>query len=121
MPLVRKIDKAPQSQTGPKSFAVVETGGKQYLVKKGDTILVERLPRPIKGNALSFEKVLLLENGSKTSIGTPYISGAKIPGEYVEEGKGKKIIVLKYKAKSRRRTKRGHRQIYTKVKITSLS
>jgi large subunit ribosomal protein L21 len=98
-------------------FSIIETGGKQYLVSSGDVLLVEKLVKPQKGSALTFDKVLLTSKGKKVTIGTPYIKDASVPATFVEEGKGKKIITQKFKAKSNRRTKKGHRQPFTKVKI----
>jgi len=98
-------------------FAVMETGGKQYLVRPGDKIKIEKIKKPEKGTAVVFDKVLLLAKGKDIKIGTPYISGAKIKGEWLEEKRGKKVIIVKYKSKTRQKTKRGHRQTHTEVLI----
>lgn len=99
-------------------FAVIETGGKQYLVKEGDTIRIEKLSgERKKGDAVAFERVLLLDDGAKTVIGAPYIPSAKVQAEITETGRGRKIEVIKYKAKSRYFKLRGHRQPYMKVKL----
>lgn len=103
-------------------IAVIETGGKQYTVSVGDTIEVELLAAwgDLKeGDKVTFDKVLLVDNGSDTTIGTPYISGAKVSASYVSDVKGKKIQIIRYKAKSNRDRKLGHRQKYSKVKIES--
>ena len=102
-------------------FAVIETGGKQYKVSKGDVLTIEKLKgEPKEGSKITFDKVLLTDNGKDTIIGTPYIKGGKVTGTLEEEGRGKKIHVIRYKAKSRYFKKKGHRQPYMKIKITSL-
>ena len=103
------------------SFAIIETGGKQYKVAEGDVISIEKLPEADKkdGNVV-FDKVLLLDDGSATKIGTPYLEGAKVEALLEEEGKRKKITVLRFRAKSRYSVKHGHRQPYTKVKISKV-
>jgi large subunit ribosomal protein L21 len=103
-------------------FAVITTGGKQYVVAEGDTITIEKLPGDIKeGGAITFDKVLLVDDGKDTKVGTPYLKDAKVTGTLTEEGRAKKVTVIKYKAKSRYFKKRGHRQPYAKVKIDSLT
>jgi large subunit ribosomal protein L21 len=102
------------------SFAVIETGGKQYRVSEGDVITIEKLSEAEKGGKVTFDKVLLVDNGDTTDLGAPYIKGVTVLGEVVEEGKGRKVLVVKYKAKSRYMKRRGHRQPFTKVKITGL-
>jgi len=105
-----------------KEFAVIQTGGKQYKVSVGDTVTIEKLTGTHKkGDSITFDKVLLWDNGKDTSIGTPYITGAKVKGELQEEGRGKKILVVRYKQKSRYLKRNGHRQPFMKVKITSLT
>ena len=102
-------------------FAVIETGGKQYQVSAGDVITIEKLPGVYaKGDPVIFDRVLLVDDGSNTTIGTPYIPGAAVEAVFEGEGKREKVTVIKYKAKSRYFKKRGHRQHYTKVKITAL-
>lgn len=100
-----------------KKFAVIETGGKQYLVKPGDKIKVERLEKPAKGDVISFDKILLLADGDKLKMGNPYVDGVKIPGKLLGEKKGKKITHLRYHSKTRYSKKKGHRQIYSEVQI----
>lgn len=103
------------------SFAIIESGGKQYKVAAGDVISIEKLPEAEKKNGkVVFDKVLLVDDGTKTEVGTPYISGAKIEASIDEEGKGKKVTVLKFKAKSRYSVRKGHRQAYSKVKISKV-
>lgn len=100
------------------SFAVIETGGKQYRVSAGSTIRIEKLPNTKEGAAVAFDKVLLTDDGAKTVVGAPYLVGANVKGEVIEEGRNKKIEVIKYKAKSRYFKLRGHRQPFMKVRIT---
>ena len=100
-------------------FAVIETGGKQYLVKEGETITVEKLVAG-KDGAITFEKVLLVHDGKETKLGFPYLTGAVVEGTLAGEGKGKKVMVMKYRPKSRYKKVRGHRQPFTKVTIKSI-
>ena len=103
-------------------MAVIKTGGKQYIVAKGDTIFIEKLPSDkAAGDKVSFDEVLLVDNGSDATIGAPTIKGAKVEGTVIAAGKGKKVEVVKFKAKSRYYKRRGHRQPYLKVKIDSIS
>ena len=97
-------------------FAVIKTGGKQYLVHEGDTIQIEKLEQT--EGAVEFE-VLAIGTDDSIKIGTPLLSN-KVKGEITETGKGKKVIVIKYKQKSRYFKKNGHRQPYAQVKITSV-
>lgn len=104
-----------------KEFAVIKTGGKQYKVSEGDVIKIERLAKEYKkGAKVVFDKVLLYDDGKTTKIGVPYLDKAKVTGSFVEEGKAKKINVIKFKSKSRYFKKRGHRQPYNKVKIAKI-
>jgi len=100
-------------------FAIIETGSKQYLVKDGDVIFVETL-KGTKGvgDKVNFENVLLTADGSEVKVGTPALSDAKVSGEILEEGRDDKITVIRYRQKSRYFKKKGHRQPYTKVKIS---
>ncbi len=102
-------------------FAVIETGGKQYRVSAGDVIEIEKITGEFSvGDSLTFDKVLLLDNGKDTTIGAPYIAGAKVTGSLVESGRGDKVVVVKYRAKSRYYKKNGHRQPFFEVKIESI-
>lgn len=104
-----------------KEFAVIETGGKQYKVSEGDVLTIEKIKGEYKeGDKIAFDKVLLLDDGENTTLGAPYIEKAKVTGVFEEEGKGKKINVIRYKAKSRYFKKKGHRQPYFKVKIEAI-
>lgn len=97
-------------------FAVIQTGGKQYLVKPGETLKIEKIKKPENGEVF-FDKVLLIVDGENIKLGKPYIESAKVSAKIVEEGRGKKVIILKYKQKTRYHKKAGHRQPYTKVEI----
>jgi len=99
-----------------KIYAVVETGGKQYKVSPGQTIDVERLD-VAEGDTVELDKVLLIADGDKVTVGQPAVEGAKVVATSQGEGKGEKIIVFKYKSKVRYRRKKGHRQLYTRLLI----
>ncbi len=105
-------------------FAVIQTGGKQYKVHEGGTFSIEKMKAKdrvyAKGDKISFDKVLLVDNGKDTTIGTPYIDGAKVDAEIVEIGRARKVMVIKYKQKSRYLKRNGHRQPFFKVKIVSI-
>ncbi|MCI8631843.1 MAG: 50S ribosomal protein L21 [Firmicutes bacterium] len=100
-------------------YAVIETGGKQYRVQEGDVITIEKLPVEA-GSKIEFDKVLVLGEGADINVGAPYIDGAKVFGSVVENGKGQKVIIFKYKSKKDYRKKQGHRQPYTMVEITGI-
>lgn len=105
-------------------FAVIQTGGKQYKVSEGGLVSVEKIKTKgteyKKGDKISFDKVLLVDDGKDTTIGTPYIDGAKVDAEIVEIGRARKVMVVKYKQKSRYLRRNGHRQPFFKVKIVSI-
>ena len=104
-----------------KEFAIIETGGKQYMVSLGDTLKIEKIKGDFKaGDKVTFDNVLMVDNGSDTTIGTPYIKGAKVSATVNKISRAKKVTVIKYKAKSNYFKKRGHRQPFFEVKITSL-
>jgi large subunit ribosomal protein L21 len=100
-------------------YAVVETGGKQYRVTKGQSLLVERL-EGTKGDTVELDRVLLVADGDSLQVGQPTVPGAKIVATYSNEEKGEKIIVFKYKSKVRYRRKKGHRQNYTRLFIRDI-
>ncbi len=100
------------------SFAVIETGGKQYVVRQGDKLKIEKLAS--KDGKITFDKVLFHANGSTVSIGTPYVSGTKVEATVKGDGRGKKVLVMKYKQKSRYLKRNTHRQPFTEIEITSL-
>ena len=102
--------------------AVIQTGGKQYVVKKGDVIAIEKLPgEHKKGDAVTFSEVLLVDNGSDTTIGAPTIKGAEVKGTIESVTRASKVEVVKYKPKSRYYKRRGHKQPVLKIKIDSIS
>lgn len=100
-------------------LAVILTGGKQYLVSPGQKIKIEKLENK-EGDDVIFDKVLLAEKSNKLEIGNPYIKGAKVTGKVISQGKGKKVIVFKYRAKTRYHKKAGHRQAFTEVEIKTI-
>lgn len=100
-------------------YAIIETGGKQYRVENGDQIAVEKLGVE-DGAKVVFDKVLVVGDGADIKVGAPYVDGVTVEGNAIETGKGKKVIIFKYKAKKDYRKKQGHRQPYTMIKITSL-
>lgn len=103
-------------------FAVIHTGGKQYKVAVGDVVTIEKMSGEFKvGDKITFGEVLLSDNGSKTTVGAPIINGAKVTGTLEEIGRGQKVMVVKYKQKSRYFKSNGHRQPFFKVKIDALS
>lgn len=102
-------------------IAIIETGGKQYVVTQDSVLDVEKLPGSHKaGEKITFDKVLLTDDGKETKVGAPYVSGAKVSAELVEEGRDAKVTVIRYRQKSRYYKKKGHRQPYAKVRITAL-
>ncbi len=100
-------------------YAIIETCGKQYKVSEGDVVFFEKLDAE-EGKKVKFDNVILVSDNGKVEVGTPYVKGAKVEGKVIAHGKGKKIVVFKYKAKKNYRRKQGHRQPYTKVEITSV-
>ena len=107
------------------SFAVIKTGGKQYKVAEGDVLRVEKLET--KGGEVVFDEVLLVVNpdasvgaGGEVKLGKPVVSGAKVSAKVLEDGKGEKKMVFKFKSKTRQHKKKGHRQPYTKVQILKI-
>jgi large subunit ribosomal protein L21 len=100
-------------------YAIVEDGGKQYKVVEGSTIDVDRYQAEV-GDQIDLERVLLITDGEDTTVGTPYVKGAKVEATVVSQLKGKKIVVFKYKPRVRYRVKKGHRQKYTRLKIDSI-
>ena len=100
-------------------FAVIKTGGKQYLVSPGDKIKIEKLDVK-EEKETTFKEVLLLEKNKKLEIGTPLVKGAKVIAKVLKQDKAKKVIVFKYKAKKRYKVKKGHRQAFTEVEILKI-
>ena len=101
-------------------YAVIETGGKQYRVTEGDVINVEKLDAEA-GKSVTIKEVLVVEKEDKTLIGTPYVSGASVKAEVVENVKARKVVIYKYKAKKDSKKKQGHRQPYTQLQIKSIT
>lgn len=97
-------------------YAIIKTGGKQYRVAEGDVITVEKLAAEAN-DSVTFDEVLTVVNDGDVKVGTPKVEGAKVTGTVLEQGKAKKILVFKYKAKSNYRRRQGHRQRFTKVRI----
>lgn len=102
------------------SLAIIRTGGKQYLVEPGKKIKVEKIESE-EGSEVAFEDVLLLEKGKKVEVGKPLVKGAKVMGKVLKQDKNKKVIIFKYKPKTRYKKKAGHRQPYTEVEITKIT
>lgn len=99
-------------------YAIIQTGGKQLRVQEGDTIFVEKLD-VVEGDVVTFDEVLMI-GGSSTKVGAPFVTGAKVTAKVERQGKSKKIIVFKMKAKKNYRRKQGHRQPYTKLVVESI-
>ncbi|MDM8534147.1 50S ribosomal protein L21 [Clostridiaceae bacterium HSG29] len=101
-------------------YAVIETGGKQYKVQEGDKLFIEKLEVEA-GETIDFDNVLLVSKDGELAVGSPYVESAKVKASVIENGKGPKVIVFKYKNKEGYRKKRGHRQPYTKIQIETIS
>ena len=99
-------------------YAIIETGGKQYRVQNGDQIAVEKL-NIADGEKVVFDKVLVAGEGADIKVGAPYVD-TTVEGKVIESGRGKKVVIFKYKAKKDYRKKQGHRQPYTLVEITAI-
>ena len=100
-------------------YAVIETGGKQYRVEPGETVRIETLPGEA-GDAVAFERVLLISTDESVAVGRPCIEGARVTGEIVEHGLGEKLTVYKFKRRKNQRKRNGHRQQFTAVKINEV-
>jgi large subunit ribosomal protein L21 len=101
-------------------YAIIETGGKQYKVQKGDVIDVELLDSALN-NTIEFEQILLINDGKSTHVGTPKVAQFKVLGEIVDQVKGPKVVAYKYKQRQNYRRKVGHRQKYSRVKILDIT
>lgn len=101
-------------------YAVVATGGKQYKVAEGDVLRIEKIAGNV-GDTVTFDRVLMLSDGDRLSIGKPVLENAAVRAKIVEQDRAKKILVFKYKRRKRYRRKQGHRQYYTAVKIDSIA
>ncbi|NPV90198.1 MAG: 50S ribosomal protein L21 [Firmicutes bacterium] len=100
-------------------YAIIETGGKQYRVKTGDTLKVEKL-EVAEGETVEIDKILAVGQGDELKLGQPLVEGAKVKARVLEHGRGEKIIVFKYKPKKNYRRKQGHRQSFTKLLVESI-
>jgi large subunit ribosomal protein L21 len=100
-------------------YAVIETGGKQYRVLEGDTVFIEKLGSEV-GEDVVFDKIVALGKDDGFIVGTPYVEGVKVLAKVVKNGKNKKIMIFKFKAKKNYRKRQGHRQPYTKVEIQKI-
>lgn len=100
-------------------IAVIEAGGKQYVVSDG-SIFTTEIQKTAKDGKVTFDKVLLVDDGKSVTMGAPHIAGAKVTGEIVAEGRAKKVTVLRYRPKSRWKKTKGHRQPFVKVRVTKL-
>jgi large subunit ribosomal protein L21 len=116
LPIMARLDRGGKKRM----YAIIETGGKQYRVTEGDQITVEKLSTA-DGEKVVFDKVLVLGEGAEAKIGTPYVDAATVFGKVVTNGKSKKVVIFKYKAKKDYRKKQGHRQPFTLVEITGIS
>jgi len=100
-------------------YAVIETGGRQYRVREKDVLIVEKLPAEA-GQTVTIDKVLALSDGERIKIGAPFVTGARVMLRAVRHGRGRKVIVFKYKAKKNYRRKKGHRQPFTQVIVEKI-
>lgn len=100
-------------------YAVIKTGGKQYRVEEGDLLKVEKIETPT-GESVEFDQVLLVADGDKVTVGQPLVDGAKVTAEVVEQGRHKKVKIVKFRRRKHSRKQQGHRQWFTAVKITGI-
>ncbi|MFN2364272.1 MAG: 50S ribosomal protein L21, partial [Halarsenatibacteraceae bacterium] len=101
-------------------YAIIKTGGKQYRVNEGDILKIEKLTVS-EGEKIDFDQVLAISGDEGLNVGQPFIDDAKVEATVLENGKNKKVTVFKYKPKSRQRTKTGHRQPFTRIRIDSIN
>ena len=101
-------------------YAVIKTGGKQYKVTEGDVLKVEKLNAEVN-TTVELTEVLLVANGDNVKVGTPVVAGAKVVVEVLSQGKGPKVVNFKYKPKKASHRKKGHRQLFTEVKVVSVN
>ena len=102
------------------NIAIIEEGGKQHVVTDGALLSIEFREDLKVGDKVTFDKVILTDDGSATTVGAPHITGAKVTAEVFEQGRAPKVTVIHYRQKSRYFKKAGHRQLFTKVKVTSV-
>ena len=115
----RKFSVKPNQKVS--DFAIIATGGKQYLVAPGQVLTVEKLAAQTAGDKIVFDQVLLVKNGEEIKVGTPTVSGASVNATSLGDGRGQKVVVVHYKSKVRYHKKAGHRQPFTKVKVDSIA
>ena len=101
------------------SFAVIETGGKQYVVAPGQKLKVEKLIAN-EGDSFKFDKVLLTADGDKVEVGLPHVKGAAVEAKVIKQGRADKVLVFKYHSKTRYRKRKGHRQMFTELEIVKI-
>ncbi len=101
-------------------YAVIKSGGKQYRVKEGQTLKLEKL-EIATGETISFDEVLLTSDGETINVGAPFVAGAKVTAEVVDHGRGDKVTIIKFRRRKHHMKRQGHRQWYTEVKITGIS
>ena len=101
-------------------YAVIKTGGKQYRVKEGDVLKIEKLELET-GSAVDFDQVLLVANGEDVKVGAPLVDGAKVSAEVVNHGRGDKVTIIKFRRRKHSMKRQGHRQWFTEVKITGIT
>jgi large subunit ribosomal protein L21 len=116
----RKQGSAEKADASASQYAIIATGGKQYRVSVGDVISVEKLDADA-GSELTFDQVLMLGSGGSSTIGAPLVEGASVTANVVEQYRGEKIVVFKYKPKKRYRRRTGHRQSLTRLEITGIN
>ncbi|MCI5103761.1 50S ribosomal protein L21 [Algiphilus sp.] len=100
-------------------YAIIQTGGKQYRVKKGDALRVETLPAAV-GETIEFDRVLMVGEGEEAKVGSPLVDGAKVSAEVLEHGRARKVHILKFRRRKHHMKRQGHRQNYTAVRVTDI-
>ena len=101
-------------------YAVIQSGGKQHRVSEGQVVRLEKIDAE-KGAPVDFDKILMVGEGGELALGAPYLEGAKVSGEIVAHGRGKKVMIIKFRRRKHHRKQMGHRQWYTEVKITGIA
>ncbi len=101
-------------------YAVIKSGGKQYRVKEGQTLKLEKI-EVATGETIEFDEVLLVSDGEKINVGAPLVAGAKVTAEVIDHGRGDKVTIIKFRRRKHSMTRQGHRQWYTEVKITGIA
>lgn len=101
------------------AYAIIESGGKQHRVKVGQRVRFEKIESEL-GETVTFDKVLLVSNGSDVTVGAPYVSGANVTADVLSHGRAKKIMIIKLRRRKNSRRRQGHRQYFTEFKITGI-